>query len=703
MKKTVRKLLFAHTDIWTVQLFRYFFVGGIAFLFSLITLLVLTEVFNIHYLISNAIGFLFGLLVNYVLSRAFVFGKTKAGGYSEFALFSFVGVIGLVLDTGLMFFFTQTVGLHYVISKFISTAIIFIWNFVGRKLIFLYLNNKASETALVTIKNVCIILMVVSLIFLFALAFINSPDGWRHNLGGTHSWLTGSTIKFTDAWLEDGALQSRFLMMETLDSIEMEDIIARVPYFSYPPGTIITTYTIARLLGLSSVSVGFVKGVSVIFYGLGALVISLILYFVLDLIVKVTSRLTKIILPILLAGLWILLPANVYYLRNVFFSDQMVLFWVSLLILLDLLKTYGRSRSRAVRITLDVCLVFTIFMGVLTEYYFWIVLFVIGIGHLVRLIAAREPFGKIARILSVYVLPAVTAVALFVIQLVTTFPDWYERLRQLADRRLATDIEGMDFFQDILYFINGAYGTLGLLIFTLLAATLLGMYGVRLFRKDIYLEQKEQFAGLMHMGTVLIVPTFAQIFIFMNHSGSHEFSILKLGLPFVFGFVFVTYFVLLICRANVNSGIDLKADGWGLRRLPVGLLAVWILLMSFIGVSNFGDRVSGYFAARYYIAYYEMPDLIRENTAYEHVLFSFTEEIPINPPQELAMSRKRVYPIETLDDIQAWFPNLSSDAVLVFVIGRYGEKTPEIEAAEAELFQHATLLAESGRYILLQK
>jgi len=342
-------------------------------------------------------------------------------------------------------------------------------------------------------------------------------------------------------------------------------------------------------------------------------------------------------------------------------------------------------------------------MGTLTDYYFWVVVFVIGLVQLVRLLSARETITTILRTLSVYVLPAVTAVSLFVLQLVTTFPDWLYRLRQIADRRLALDMEEIDFFQGILDAISSAYGNLGFLLFTLLAVALIGMYSVRLFRKDIYTEQKEQFSGLMHVATIIFVPTFSQIFMFMNHSGSHEFAMLKLGLPFVFGFIFVVYFILLLCRADVNSYIPVAADDKNTRRLPVALVAVSILVMSFVGAANLGDRIGDYFAERYEVAHYEMAELIREHTAYEHVLFSFTEEIHFNPPQALSVSRKLVYQIDTLDDIQDLFPTLTPDAVLVFVISRYGEKTPEIEAAETYILQNAAVLAESSGYLLLQK
>jgi len=122
------------SDKTFIQLFRYGFVGGIAYSVDFGSLVFLTEVFKIHYLISAAIAFILGLLTYYALSIFWVFSKrTLADKRIEFLIFSTIGLIGLGLNEVIIWFFTEFVHFHYLISKIFSTIVVFFWNFFARK------------------------------------------------------------------------------------------------------------------------------------------------------------------------------------------------------------------------------------------------------------------------------------------------------------------------------------------------------------------------------------------------------------------------------------------------------------------------------------------------------------------------------------------------------------------------------------------
>lgn len=138
----IYKLFLKDTDNWLIQLFRYFFVGGTAAVVNILFLYVLTDIFHLYYLISNVLSFIFGLITNYVLSKRFIF-KTDVGNKSlEFTVYGLIGVIGLVFDTGLLYLFTNFLGFYYMISKIFSTIIVFLWNFVARKLLYVIWEKK---------------------------------------------------------------------------------------------------------------------------------------------------------------------------------------------------------------------------------------------------------------------------------------------------------------------------------------------------------------------------------------------------------------------------------------------------------------------------------------------------------------------------------------------------------------------------------
>lgn len=136
MKEWLDKLFKAPTESTFIQLFRYGFVGGLAFLVDYGTLVLLTEFAGMHYLLAATISFILGLITNYLLSITWVFNQHKLNNrWVEFLLFAFIGVVGLGLNDAIMFLCTERCGIHYMLSKIIATAIVFFWNFLARKLI----------------------------------------------------------------------------------------------------------------------------------------------------------------------------------------------------------------------------------------------------------------------------------------------------------------------------------------------------------------------------------------------------------------------------------------------------------------------------------------------------------------------------------------------------------------------------------------
>ena len=126
------------------QLIRYGFVGGVAFVADYISLFAFTEYMGIPYLVSTAIAFIIGLTVNYVLSNLIVFTTHRLQNkWLEFAIFAIIGIIGLGLNEIIMYCASDIIGLHYMISKLISTALVFFWNFFARKLALFY--KKSNE------------------------------------------------------------------------------------------------------------------------------------------------------------------------------------------------------------------------------------------------------------------------------------------------------------------------------------------------------------------------------------------------------------------------------------------------------------------------------------------------------------------------------------------------------------------------------
>lgn len=120
-------------SLW-IQLFRYGVVGGISFAVDWGVLMFCTDVIGIHYLLSAAISFILGLICNYTLSTRWVFGKSRISNkWAEFGAFAIIGIVGLLLNEIIMFVATDIADIHYLASKAISTSLVFVWNFLGRR------------------------------------------------------------------------------------------------------------------------------------------------------------------------------------------------------------------------------------------------------------------------------------------------------------------------------------------------------------------------------------------------------------------------------------------------------------------------------------------------------------------------------------------------------------------------------------------
>lgn len=130
----IEKLLKNRTDNTFIQLFRYTFVGGVAFIVDFTSLFIFTEFLGIYYLISAAIAFLLGLTTNYILSIVWVFSKrTFRSKRFEFGIFALIGIIGLGFNELFIWSFTEHIHFHYLLSKIISTVFVYLWNFFARK------------------------------------------------------------------------------------------------------------------------------------------------------------------------------------------------------------------------------------------------------------------------------------------------------------------------------------------------------------------------------------------------------------------------------------------------------------------------------------------------------------------------------------------------------------------------------------------
>ncbi len=114
----------------------YFLVSAAALAVDYSLLVGLTKLAHVPYLVSAAIGFAAGLLVNYALSVTVVFRQHRMENRGvELLIFVGIGLIGLALNEVLMKAFVDGLRLDVAVAKLPATAVGFVFNFGARKIL----------------------------------------------------------------------------------------------------------------------------------------------------------------------------------------------------------------------------------------------------------------------------------------------------------------------------------------------------------------------------------------------------------------------------------------------------------------------------------------------------------------------------------------------------------------------------------------
>ena len=132
----ISKIIIKKTNNGFIQFVRYGLVSVIALAVDFGCMVLLVELFSIHYLVAATVSFISGLVVNYLLSRAWVFTERKyESRVKEFIIFTSIGIVGLLLNNSIMWLAVERIGIYYIFSKIIATILVFFWNFGLRKML----------------------------------------------------------------------------------------------------------------------------------------------------------------------------------------------------------------------------------------------------------------------------------------------------------------------------------------------------------------------------------------------------------------------------------------------------------------------------------------------------------------------------------------------------------------------------------------
>lgn len=263
--------------------------------------------------------------------------------------------------------------------------------------------------------------------------------------------VSASTIKFVNQWLEEGALKLHFTCYEYFDSIEFHTLSERCPYVSYPSGSTFLIWILAKLMGRQHIGISFLKHVQAIFLGIEVLAAASFAYCFLS-HSGFARKAEKMIMSVGVAIAWLYLPGTAWYLSNVLYADQVVILYIMLFVLSEYIKDV--TNNNRVNAFMRICSLGIIYVGVLTDYYFWIFVFCIFVAKSIRFLLTRTKLKHVILELLEYIVPVACGLLTFLWQISYT-EDWIAILKKKFLYRTGGEAAGSLFENFCLVYAGG--------------------------------------------------------------------------------------------------------------------------------------------------------------------------------------------------------------------------------------------------------
>lgn len=115
--------------VYLVKFLKFGVVGCTGTAIDFGTTYLCKEKLKLNKFLSNAIGFIIAATSNYVLNRIWTWHSTSSAVGLEYAKFFGVSLIGLGLNTLIIYLLNEKFKFNFWISKVFATGVVMLWNF----------------------------------------------------------------------------------------------------------------------------------------------------------------------------------------------------------------------------------------------------------------------------------------------------------------------------------------------------------------------------------------------------------------------------------------------------------------------------------------------------------------------------------------------------------------------------------------------
>src|SRR6476660_7581667 len=117
-----------------MQFFLYLIVGGLSFFVDIGAFIALRGV-EVPIILASITSFILATAANYLLCVILVFERGRFRRRIEMLRFLTVVLVGLGLNTLLVWYFVYPLSIHPTAAKIAAVPIVLIWNYLGRRLL----------------------------------------------------------------------------------------------------------------------------------------------------------------------------------------------------------------------------------------------------------------------------------------------------------------------------------------------------------------------------------------------------------------------------------------------------------------------------------------------------------------------------------------------------------------------------------------
>ena len=119
------------------KIVRYIIAGGTGFCVGIISLYFLTEVFNLWYIFSATLSFIFATVVSFILQKFFTFTnyETKVIN-SQAVIYLALAMLNLFFNNLILYFLVEFLKFWYIAGQGVASIVVALWSFFAYKWLF---------------------------------------------------------------------------------------------------------------------------------------------------------------------------------------------------------------------------------------------------------------------------------------------------------------------------------------------------------------------------------------------------------------------------------------------------------------------------------------------------------------------------------------------------------------------------------------